>query len=419
MKHENGETSRRRFIQTSGAMAAGVAVVGCAKQGKEICVNEANPFPSVSPESVNVDPERLQAAVDFLDKEFAKGSFPGASLVATRHGKMFLEEYRGTYCNGQTRDVPVDGKQLNMVYSFSKVVTATVVVMVHQDGLLDYDAPVSTYLPGFKGGGKDGITLRQCLTHSAGIPSVQGFGSALDDATWQKNVDAVCAHETEWEPGSKTAYHGLSGKFVAAACARVVCGMKPWNEICRERLFDPIGAKSMTFGLPPADAQVALTPQPKDLPTPLDPAHFGMLGHPGGGGFARTEDMLRLLNMHLDGGVWNGKRLIEKDAFAEMHRVQYANEIEAAVAAGKAPTHEFWALGWLTRGTTKTGWFGFGDTVSEEAYGHAGIDTVIGLADPESGLALTYLTTDSPKSGEETTRMRNEATNLVAKALKG
>ncbi|RKX38220.1 MAG: hypothetical protein DRP64_16045 [Verrucomicrobia bacterium] len=419
MKHENGETNRRQFIKTSGAMVAGLTVVGCATQAKAGSMNEVNPFPAVSPESVNVDPGRLQAAIDFLDEEFAKGSFPGVSLVATRHGETFLEEYRGTYCDGQTRDVPVDGQQLNMVYSFSKVITATVVVMVHQDGLLDYDAPVSTYLPGFKDGGKDKITLRQCLTHSAGIPSVQGMGPVLNDVSWQKNVDAVCAHETEWAPGSKTAYHGLSGAFVAAACARTVCGMKPWNEICRERLFDPLGAKSMTFGLPPADAQVALTPQPKNLPTPLDPAHFAMVGHPGGGGFARAEDMLRLLNMHLNGGVWNGKRLIGKDAFAEMHRVQYAKEIEAAVAAGKAPSHEFWALGWLTRGTTKTGWFGFGDTVSEDTYGHAGIDTVIGLADPKSGLALTYLTANSPKSVEETTRMRNEVTNLVAKSLKG
>ena len=418
MKHEYGETSRRKFIQTSGAMASGVAAVGYAGRIYGESGNEANPFPLVSPESVNVDPKRLQSAIDFIDREFAKGSFPGVSLVATRHGKTFLEEYRGTYCDGRTRDVPVDGQQLNMVYSFSKVISATVVAMVQQDGLLDYDAPVSTYLPRFKGGGKDSITLRHCLTHSAGIPSVQ-LGPALDDTSWQKNLDAVCAHETEWEPGSKTAYHARSGMFVAAACTRAACGMQSWNEICRERLFDPLGAKSMTFGLPPGDAPVALTPQPKELPTPIDPAHFNMLGHPAGGSFARADDMLRLLNLHLAGGVWNGKRLIKKDAFAEMHRVQYAEEIKAAEAAGQVPPHEFWALGWLTRGTTTTGWFGFGDTVSEEAYGHAGIDTVIGLADPASGLALTYLTTDNPKSGVETTRMRNEVTNLVAKSLRG
>jgi len=111
MKHENGETNRRQFVKTSGAMAAGLAVVGCATQQEAESMDEVNPFPTVSPESVNVDPDRLQAAIDFLDEEIATGSVPGVSLVATRHGKTFLEEYRGTYCDGQTRDVPVDGQQ--------------------------------------------------------------------------------------------------------------------------------------------------------------------------------------------------------------------------------------------------------------------------------------------------------------------
>ena len=416
MKDKHSEINRRRFVQASGALGMGLALAGCKKRGS---MNEAGAFPRVDPESVNVDPERLQQAIDFLDEEFAKGSFPGASLVATRHGKTFLEEYRGTYCDGRTRDVSVDGTQLNMVYSFSKVLTATVVALVQQDGLLDYDEPVSTYIPDFTGGGKNAITLRHCLTHSAGIPSIEGLSAVLNDVSWQKSLDAICAYDTEWAPGSKTFYHAWSGAFMAAACTRAVCGMKPWNTICKERLFDPLDATSMTFGLPPTDARVALTPQPTKLPTPVDPEHFTMLGHPGGGCLARVEDMLRLLNMHLNGGVWQGRQLIQKEAFMEMHRIQYAREIDAAVIAGQKPPHEFWALGWLTRGTTREGWFGFGDTVSEAAYGHAGINTVIGLADPKSGLALTFLTTDSPKSDPETVRLRNEITNRIAKSLNG
>ena len=368
------------------------------------------------PEHLGVDPERLQAVVDFLDAEFASGSFPGAALLATRRGKSVLCEYRGTYCGRVTRDEPYRSDVVNMCFSFSKVITATVVVMAQQDSLFDYDAPVSTYIPAFKGGGKDRITVRQCLTHSAGIPGPP-MVAALTEEGWQRNLDALCKHDVEWPPGSKTDYHAWSGAFLSAAVVRAVSGMKPWNEICRERLFDPLGADTMTFGLPPADVAVAITPQSKGLPTPLDAAHFGLLGHPGGGCFAQADDMLRLLKLHLEGGVWNGKRLINIDAHEEMHRVQYAREIEAAHAAGAVPAHEYWALGWLTRGKTKTGWFGFGDTVSERSFGHAGIDTVIGVADPETGLSLAFLTTDSPRSKEETKRLRNTVTNLVAKAV--
>ncbi len=413
MQSNSEGLNRRQFLAASG-VAATVGCITCP--GEPDMRKPGTAFEPVEPASVGVDPERLARVTAFLDDERAKGSFPGAALVATRHGKTFLSAFRGGYCDGTTRDVPYGPDVVNMVYSFSKVVTATVVVMVHQDGLLDYDAPVSTYIPEFKGGGKDGITVRQCLTHSAGIPNPP-MSTALTEEDWQRNLDAVCAHEVEWPLGSKTLYHGLSGAFVSAAVVRCVCGNKPWNDICRERLFDPIGARTMTFGLPPEKEKVALTPQPKKLPVTLKGGYSGMLGHPGGGCFARPEDMLRLLNLHLNGGLWNGKRLIRKNAFQEMHRVQYADQIAAALKAGKKPTHEYWALGWLTRGKTDTGWFGFGNVVSEHAYGHAGINTVIGIADPETGLALAFLTTDSPGSDEETVRLRNTVTNLVAGTL--
>jgi len=172
-----------------------------------------------------------------------------------------------------------------------------------------------------------------------------------------------------------------------------------------------------TFEVPSPSGQVALTPQPSELPCAIEGNPFACLGHPAGGCFGRAEDILRLLNLHLNDGVWKGKRLIEKAELAEMHRVQYATEIEVALAEGRAQMHEFWALGWLTRGTTTSGWFGFGDTVSPRAFGHAGINTVIGVADPETDLALVFLTTNSPKSDPETVRLRDTVTNLVAKAV--
>lgn len=369
----------------------------------------------VAPDTVGVDPKRLSRAVAFVDQELEKGSFPGAALVATRGGRLFLEHYVGTYCNGVRRDVPFGPDVVNMVYSFSKGVTATVVAMVHQDGLLDYDDPVCRYIPEFAAGGKEAITVRHCLTHSAGIPGPP-MSPALGEEAWQRNLEVLCDYQLEWEPGSKTHYHGWSGPFAAAAVVRRVCGGRPWHEICRERVFEPLGTTSMTFALPPEDVPVALTPQPGTLPVALE-AHAGMRGHPGGGCFARVDDMLRLLNLHLNGGVWEGRRLLQEKTFAEMHRVQFAADIEAALARDESPVHEYWALGWLTRGRTTAHWFGFGNVVSERAFGHAGISTVIGVADPETELALAFLTTDAPESNPEAVRLRNTVTNLVASAV--
>lgn len=410
---------RRDFLKTLGQTAASLGALGWLTGDGlhgEILMAEKSPFLSVPPGEVGIDSERLQQAIDFVSQEQAAGSFPGAALAATRHGRLFLERYWGTYSSSERRDNPYDGGVVNMVYSFSKAISATVVVMAHQKGFLDYDVPVSSYLPEFKGGGKEAITVRHLLTHAAGLPTVP-LGPVADEEQWDRAIATLCAAEVEWEPGSRTAYHALSGLLLAAEVVRRKVDRKPWEQLCREWLFEPLGAKSFTFQVPSDSARIALTPQPSELPWPLTVEHFPHLGHPAGGAFATPIDMLRLLQLHLNEGLWQGQQLLEKAECREMQRVQYAEQIAKAVQAGQTPTHEFWGLAWLLRGTTQEHWFGFGNALSERTFGHAGINTVIGLADPESELALVFLTTDSPRSDAETVRLRNTVTNLVARAM--
>jgi CubicO group peptidase (beta-lactamase class C family) len=303
------------------------------------------------------------------------------------------------------------------LYSFSKGVTATVAVMVRQEGLLDYDAPVSRYVPEYAGGGKEGTTVRHLLTHAAGVPAVP-LGPVATEEQWREAVQTLCAAEAEWAPGSKTHYHALTGPFMAAEIVRRVTGGAPWSAICRERLFEPLGAEGFTFELPPASPDLAIVPQPDELPFPLDVDHMPYAGHPAGGCFGRMADIMKLMQLHLNRGVWRGERLIEEAAWEEMHSFQYAGEIAAAQAKGEPPSHEYWGIGWLLRGETQEGWFGFGDQVSEKAFGHAGIDTVMTVGDPETGLAIAFTTTDSLPSQEDCIRLRNGVTNRVAAALK-
>lgn len=371
-------------------------------------------FPAIAPVDAGMDDGKLNLACAFIEAELAGGRFPGAALVVTRGQCTVLERTWGTYCSTTKRDELYHPGVLNMLYSFSKVVSATVVVLVQQDGLLDYDLPVWRYIPEFRSGNKEAITLRHLLTHSAGIPNVP-LGSVSDEESWQAALRACCAHEIEWPAGSKSAYHGISGMFIAAEVARRVSDYASWETICQQRLFKPLGAH-FSF-LPPAEGlALALTPQPQDLPCVLGPKTYPALGHPGAGCFGTVADAQRLLNLHLQKGEWQGQQIIKPTAFAEMHRVQYAQQINQAQQHGQLPQHEYWALGWLTRGATTTGWFGFGDRAAESSFGHAGIDTVMSVADPERHLAITFLTTDSPHPSEDTTRLRNTVTNLVVAA---
>ncbi|HEV3164033.1 MAG TPA: serine hydrolase domain-containing protein, partial [Isosphaeraceae bacterium] len=274
---------------------------------------------------------RFAGATGFLDGELEAKTFPGAALVVTQHGETVLERYWGTYKDWEQRDVPCEAGMVNMLYSLSKLITSTVVVMAHQDSLFEYDAPVSRYIPEFVGGGKDKVHVRHLLTHSAGLGGVP-LKAVDTEEKWEAAVKTLCAASVEWEPGSRTIYHGLTGHFLAAEVVRRTSGMKSWESICRERLFDPIGAKSLSFRKPGKDVPVALTPQSSQLVFKPDSPEFTLnnleiAGHPAGGAFGTSSDILKVLQLHLKRGQWHGKTLIKPGALEEMHTVQYAAEI--------------------------------------------------------------------------------------------
>lgn len=363
--------------------------------------------------------DRWSDTVAFIQGEIAAGTVPGAALITSHRGRTALRQAWGTCCTLTDRQSAVSMETIHPLYSFSKLISATVVAMAIDGGLLDLTAPISRWLPEFASGGKESITLRHLLTHSAGIPNVP-LGAVDTEAGWDEAFRAVCAAKTEWAPGSRTHYHAVSGLFVAACAARRVMGNVPWAEICRTRLFTPIGAGSLTFALPTNPLRVALTPQPAATPVSLRAA-FGFAGHPGAGCLGTPADALKVLHLHMSDGAVSGRRLLSRAILDQMHTVQYAREIDQAHAAGRPPAHEPWGLGPLLRGPGASApshdWFGFRDQRSPEVFGHAGIDTVIGVADRTSKVALLFACTDSPKPPEKTVPLRNGVTNRVFAAL--
>jgi CubicO group peptidase (beta-lactamase class C family) len=296
--------------------------------------------------------------------------------------------------------------------SFSKGITSTVFAMFLGDGVVDLDAPVSHYIPEYRNGLRDQTLVRHLLTHSAGIPAVL-TKAANTEALWNEAVRTCCEAPVEWPPGSRTQYHSRSGHLLAAEVIRRINDMEPWEDICRRRLFEPLGAQSLTFSVPNGE-HIALTPQPEDIPCPIDGAHFSLLGHPGGGCFGTPLDILKVLRLNLQSGMWKSKCLIAPAAFKEMHRIQYSSAIDEAIASGTTPAHEPFGLGWLIRAQLGEHWFGLGTQTSIRTFGHAGIDTVIGIGDPEQDLAIAFLTTDSPKTSHANiVRLRNTVTDLV------
>ena len=188
--------------------------------------------------------------------------------------------------------------------------------------------------------------------------------------------------------------------------------------ICREWLLDPLGATTLSFNLPDDKGLMVTSPEAEG---PYDACMPQVLGHPAGGATCTLRDALKPLRLHLTEGVWQGQTLLDHEVFTEMHTVQYAGQIAEAASKGEKSMHEPWGLGWLLRGNgpacEAVMWFGMSGQTEPRVFGHAGIDTIIGVAHPGLGVAFVFNTTRSPKSVEETVRLRNEVTDQVFGAV--
>jgi CubicO group peptidase (beta-lactamase class C family) len=201
--------------------------------------------------------------------------------------------------------------------------------------------------------------------------------------------------------------------FLAAEAVRSqVPGRPSWEMICREWLLDPIGAATMTFHIP-TKGPLALTPQPADLTCEVSPSHFPHLGLPGGGIFGRLDDMIKVLQLHLNGGTWNGCVILDREQIAEMHRIQHRAEILEAQAKHLNPNFEPFGLGWKIKLNQQDEGFGLGNRTPEGTFGHAGIWTVMGVGIPERQLAIAFLCTHPIATAPELARIRNGITDLI------
>jgi CubicO group peptidase (beta-lactamase class C family) len=152
---------------------------------------------------------------------------PGFEEVENEFRKNFLEQDElraacATYHRGEKvvdlwggyreleRRAPWQEDTLVLVYSTTKGLAGMTVAVAHSRGLIDYDEKVATYWPEFAQGGKESITVRQLLSHQAGL---SGLDKPLDRPTIA-NPDALAAtiagQKPAWEPGTRHGYHGIS-----------------------------------------------------------------------------------------------------------------------------------------------------------------------------------------------------------------
>ncbi|WP_324194193.1 serine hydrolase domain-containing protein [Nocardia blacklockiae] len=171
----------------------------------------------------------------------------GGALAVHRHGEPLVNIWTGhaTPAAAWTEDTGA------LVFSATKGVAATVVHRLADRGLIDYAAPVAEYWPEFGAAGKDRITVRQVLTHSAGLSGLPLIAAGLDDVLDHELMQQRLAAATPDALLGVPTYHALTFGWLLAGLARGVTG-KSMAELFRTEVAEPLGVDGIHLGRPPA-----------------------------------------------------------------------------------------------------------------------------------------------------------------------
>lgn len=143
------------------------------------------------------------------------------------------------------------------VFSVTKGVTAVLVHLLAERGLLELDAPVARYWPEFAAAGKHGITLRQVMSHTAGVPAVDADLTLAQVLAWDPVVRAIAGQAPDWPAGTAVGYHAKTYGWVLGEVVRRVTG-RSLGRCLSDELAEPLGL-DFWVGLPAAlEARVAV-----------------------------------------------------------------------------------------------------------------------------------------------------------------
>jgi CubicO group peptidase (beta-lactamase class C family) len=301
------------------------------------------------------------------------------------------------------RDTLVD------VFSVGKALLATAVARLVGQGALDLDAPVAAVWPEFAANGKDAVTLRQLVSHRAGVPAVRhrlAPGAMLAPSTMRA---ALAAEAPWWEPGTAHGYHVNTYGFLVGAVIERVVG-RSVGAYLRDEVCAPIGA-DVHVGLAAPDLdRVAAFRWPMAPPPEADPEgleglalmRYNTYWNPSGlsgAGVVNTE-------------AWRTAEHPSTNAHATARGV--ARLYASLVAGGRLDGYEVVDRAVLDAATTEASSgedlvlerpsrFGLGFQLtmperpigrSPRGFGHFGAGGALGFCDPDAGVAFGYVTSD-------------------------
>lgn len=235
------------------------------------------------------------------------------------------------------RRLPVTSDTLFSIQSMSKSFTATAAMFAAQDGLVDLDEPITTYLPDFHVNSifeehpEQKITLRMLLSHTAGFvhEAPVGGNNDLPGYTFEEHIASISDTWLRFPVGTRWGYSNL-GIDLAGYILQVRSGT-PFTQYVHEKVLDPLGMTHSTLDI----HQVRDTPDRAIGHSPMPfrpPAEFLLI--PSGGVWTTANDMARYLRFHINVGALDVVRLLRQDLAETMYEPPNPAALDAEYALG-------------------------------------------------------------------------------------
>ncbi|MFE1768527.1 serine hydrolase domain-containing protein [Streptomyces angustmyceticus] len=193
--------------------------------------------------------EGFGAFADEFARNFAERGELGAAAAVFVDGRQVVDLWGGVADDRTgrrwTRDTVLP------VMSLTKAVVSILAHLLAQEGELDLDAPVADCWPEFGRHGKERITTRMVLAHTAGIPLVERTLAFEELTAWTPVIRALEEQRPLWEPGTAFEYHAHAFGFLVGEVIRRRTGRTPGARF-REVIGDPLGLRTW-IGLPPQE----------------------------------------------------------------------------------------------------------------------------------------------------------------------
>jgi CubicO group peptidase (beta-lactamase class C family) len=346
----------------------------------------------------------FEAVRDAFVSNFTEHGEVGAAVSAYVDGRPMLDLWGGLADAKIGR--PWTEDTVVPVFSSTKGVTAVGANLAIERALIDPDATVATYWPEFAAAGKGSITVRQVLSHQAGLPLVEGEFTLDEALSWEPIVTALAAQAPLWPPGSQHGYHMRTYGWLVGELLRRVSGVSP-GQFLRRQVADPLGLQ-FWVGLPDElERRVArLVPPASSLREALAPFGESMLlarvfANPSGlfdydemwntrrlhacelpssNGIGDARSLSRLYASLIGDGV-DGVRSLQPDTVAAA-TVEQVRGPDAVIGVETR-----FGLGFMLGKS-------FGLANPESCFGHAGAGGSLAFADPSTGLAFGYVMND-------------------------